>query len=108
MFDALAIPDAATSADSGVELMRLWTAAGRLHTSLRIGYWEDYDIVVGEPEAWGVVLADTIRHIANAHLQAYGRDHSETVARIHKALTSELRHPSSAHPGQFATSADDP
>ena len=107
MFHALPIPDAATNADSAIELMRLWAAAGRLHTSLRIGHWEEQAVAVGEPEAWGVVLADSIWHIANAHAKAYGRDESETVGRILRSLTVELRHPTSAHPGDFAEGAVD-
>jgi hypothetical protein len=60
----LVIPPAAQRDAQSLELMRAWVAEEELHCSLRIGVYEDQGI--SEEKAWGTILADAARHIANA------------------------------------------
>jgi hypothetical protein len=80
-------------------LIRLWAAKQKLHSVLRIGFWEDRDI--DECDAWGVVLADMLHHIGNAHEEAYGRDPRETRRRVFEALQREFSKPTSPRVGEF-------
>ncbi len=57
---SLAIPPAAQRDRASFEVMRVWIAEKGQHVSIQSGAWED-------PFAWGIVLADLARHIANAH-----------------------------------------
>ena len=79
----LPIPPAALTHRS-VEMIRVWLANQQQHIVLNIGFWEDR----GEDErsAWGIVIADMIRHIADAHQTEYGREFEETVATIRRAV----------------------
>jgi hypothetical protein len=98
----LPIPPAACDADASVELIRLWAANEKLHSVLRIGYWEDQGS--DECDAWGVVLADMLHHIANAHKEAYGRDRRETIKRVIDAFQRESARPTSPRVGEFTVS----
>ena len=67
------VPEAALRDPDAVELARVWVAEEGLHCSLKIGmYHESTD--VDERRAWGTILADMTRHIANALRDAYGLD----------------------------------
>ena len=60
----LVIPLAAqTDADSW-ELLRAWVADHGLHCSVRVGVYEAEGIP--EEHAWGTILADAARHVADA------------------------------------------
>ncbi len=82
----LAIPPLAKSDAKSFELIRAWVAQGDLHVSLELGGWED-------PVAWGVVLADVLRHVANFYQQKKGLDPEETAARVKAAFDAELESP---------------
>ena len=59
------VPEAALRDPDAVELARVWVAEEGLHCSLKIGmYHESTD--GDERRAWGTILADMTRHIANA------------------------------------------
>lgn len=58
--------------------------------------------VVHEADAWGVVLADAVRHIANALNEGGGGPPPATVRRILTALRAELDAPTSEMTGGFA------
>jgi hypothetical protein len=101
MAQELPIPPAAETDVRSLEMIRVWLASAKLHCVLRIGFWEDRGI--DERQAWGVVLADMLHHIANAHKAEYGRDEQETIAMVRKALEAELDHPTSDRCGEFHT-----
>lgn len=65
--DALRIPAAAMKDPRSLEVLRVWIAGGEQHVALSFGMWED-------ASAWGVLLADLARHIAEAHAQ-----HDESI-----------------------------
>jgi len=76
---ALAIPDAAVADAESAEMIRAWVAQKALHCALRIGVWDD-------PAAWGILLADVARHVANAHQESEGKDPAEKPHRlVHEA-----------------------
>ena len=79
----LAIPPLAKADAKSFELIRAWVAQGNLHVSLELGGWEG-------PEAWGVVLADVLRHVANFYKQSQGLDPAETTARVRSIFEAEL------------------
>jgi hypothetical protein len=49
--------------------------------------------VTKDPAGWGLVLADVMRHLANAYEQVEGRDRSRTFERIRAGLEAELSSP---------------
>jgi hypothetical protein len=102
----LVIPPAALEDELAVEMLRLWIANRGLHCSLNIGHWEKLQ-GVEEDRAWGMVLADAIRHIANALHDSQGVDPKETISRIYKALEVELSNPTTKHRGRFVESKQD-
>src|SRR5665213_111821 len=65
--DQLRVPDPVRTDPKSFELLRVWVAHQDQHISLRAGVWED-------PAAWGTMLADLARHIANAFETYENRD----------------------------------
>lgn len=96
---SLPIPAAARSDTNGLEMIRVWIAKQKLHTSLRAGFWQDRGL--NEADAWGVMLADVIRHVGNAQQDEYGTDPRETIVSIRNALNRELAKPTSDVQGAF-------
>jgi hypothetical protein len=84
--DQLLIPDPAKRDSKSFELVRVWVANKGQHVSLRPGVWKD-------PAAWGIMLADLARHVANAYQQDSGLDGQEVLRRISAALVAELGMP---------------
>jgi hypothetical protein len=96
----LVIPPAALADERAVEMLRVWIANRGLHCSLNIGHWQPHQ-GVEEDLAWGRVLADAIRHIANALHAEHGTAPEETVRRVFKAMEVELGEPTTKHRGRF-------
>jgi hypothetical protein len=98
MAKELPIPTEALTHRS-VEMIRVWLANEQQHVVLNIGFWEDRGL--DERAAWGIVIADMIRHIADAHKAEYGHDGEETVSIIRRAIEAEMANPTSERLGQF-------
>ncbi|MCC7422270.1 MAG: DUF5076 domain-containing protein [Planctomycetaceae bacterium] len=98
MAKELPIPTEALTHRS-VEMIRVWLANEQQHVVLNIGFWEDRGL--DERGAWGIVIADMVRHIADAHQSEYGRDPSETAEIIRRAFDAEMASPTSERIGQF-------
>jgi hypothetical protein len=92
----LAVPDAALRDEKSYEIVRVWVAEKAEHVSLLIGTWDD-------PVAWGIVLADLARHVANGYQQDKGLDRSETLQRIRSAMMAELDSPTDDPRGTLLT-----
>ena len=90
----LPIPLAAQADDAAVELARIWAASGRQHVSLTTGIWED-------AAAWGIMLVDLARHIADAYAHAQHRSRSEVLARIREGFDAEWQRPSDEPEGRL-------
>ena len=78
----LTVPGAAIADPKSVEMIRAWIANRGLHCSLRIGAWEQ-NPGVREDHAWGILLADVVKHVADA-LATMGKDKKATIAAIRK------------------------
>src|SRR5262245_33211441 len=70
------IPEAALRDKDAVEMLRVWIAEGGLRCSIKVGmYRETMD--VAEEKAWGTILADVARHVANALESGYASNAEE-------------------------------
>jgi len=78
------------------ELLRVWVANRGQHVSLRADVWKD-------PAAWGLMLADLARHIANSYQQDAGLDRLKTLRVIKAALEAELKSPTDDPSGHVLT-----
>ena len=91
---ALVIPEPAVKDAKSAEMIRAWVANKALHCSLRIGVWKD-------PSAWGILLADVARHVANAHQEMEGKDKASTLKSIRQLFNAELDKPTDEPKGKF-------
>ncbi len=101
MAKSLPIPAPAKRDPRAVEMVRAWIAEGYLHIALNVGFWEQPERGIDERDAWGILMADIARHIANAHEAEYGRDPRETLIAIREAFEREVEKPTSAATGAF-------
>lgn len=92
--DQLTIPDAARKDPKSFELLRVWVANKGQHVSLRAGVWND-------SAAWGIMLADLARHVANSYAQNSGIDPQKTLQRIRSAFDVELALPTDVPSGEM-------
>jgi hypothetical protein len=99
MPNELPIPPAALGNAQSVEMIRVWLAGGKQHCVLNIGFWENRGL--NERHGWGILLADMVHHIANAHNEEHGRDRRETIKMVRESLLAELEHPTSDRLGNF-------
>ena len=91
---ALDLPPAAAKSRDAVEVARIWVADGAQHVTLRPDAWDD-------PFAWGILLVDLARHLAQASGQAAGRDPEETLQRIRLGFDAEWAHPTDEPTGEL-------
>lgn len=96
MRSELAIPPSALSDANAHELIRAWAAHKGLHCSLNVGSWGDNERV-----AWGVVLSDVARHVADAMRQQKGWDKAQTIREIRRVFNEELDSPTAEAEGGF-------
>jgi Domain of unknown function (DUF5076) len=78
----LPVPPAAAGDARAIELLRVWAAHGKQHVSLATNIWND-------PAAWGVMLVDLARHIANAYQQTEEQDYASVLNRIREGFDAE-------------------
>lgn len=95
----LVIPPAAQRDDNSIQMLSAWVAEKGLHCSLNIGMWEAQGHA--EPTAWGILLADVIRHIGNALEQERGQHSALVIEAIMRSLHNELHDPTSEAQGEF-------
>jgi hypothetical protein len=73
--------------ENAIEMIRAWIANGDLHVSMRLGIWQELeDPQIDERDAWGELLADLTRHIANGMMKEHGWDYDSTRDRIRTAF----------------------
>jgi hypothetical protein len=76
-------PPATAEDEDATEMIRAWIANGDLHVSMRLAMWQQLENPqIDERDAWGELLADLTRHIANGLMQEYGWDYDATRDRI--------------------------
>jgi hypothetical protein len=93
--DQLLIPEAAVKDSKSFEILRVWIANKGQHVSLRVGLWSD-------PAAWGIMLSDLARHVANSYEQDEGLATKDTLQRIKAAFDAELGSPTDNPSGKIA------
>ena len=96
----LVIPPAAQRDEKAIQMISGWIAERGQHCTINIGMWQDNG--KDEPHAWGIFLADTIRHISNAFQERYGAPAPDTLAAILESLHEELGDPTSSATGHFS------
>lgn len=99
------IPDAAVSDPTATELARIWVAEHGLHCALHIGAYEDTPI--DEARAWGMMLADLLRHLGRGLSDYYRRDPAEVVDVLLAAMREELAGPTSPIEGGLVRRRED-
>jgi len=94
----LPIPPGVRSDNNAQELIRAWAAHGGLRCSLNVDAW-------GERErlAWGILLTDVVRPVANALHDMKGWDKAETIQEIRRVFNAELDSPTAQPQGGFHT-----
>ncbi|WP_081767115.1 DUF5076 domain-containing protein [Hylemonella gracilis] len=95
----LTIPQAAQRDQNSVQMLSAWIAERGLHCTLNIGFFESAGHT--EAKAWGILLADLVRHIGNAVAVERGTPADETVTAVFTAIQSELDFPTSSAVGEF-------
>ena len=90
----LDLPPAVKTDPRSIEIARVWAAHGGQHVTLNPHLWDD-------PGAWGVMLVDLARHVANAYEQLDGRERAETLARIKAAFEAEWDSPTDEARGRM-------
>ncbi len=92
----LIIPESTKGDPNAIEVLRVWIAHKSQHVSIRADAWEDAG-------AWGIMLADLARHVANAYEQQKGLDRATTLLRIKALLDAELASPTDAPTGHIVS-----
>ena len=98
MTQELPIPAVALQHPS-VEMIRVWLANSKQHVVLNVGFWEDRG--ADERSCWGILLADMVHHIANAHRDEYGHPVEDTIDRVRNSFLAELGYSTSERVGSF-------
>ncbi len=96
---ALVVPPAAQRDENAIQMLSAWIAEEGLHCTLNVGLWHGE----GRPEgpSWGILLADVIRHLANAIEEEHGVEAATSIQDILGALHAELDEPTSKVKGGF-------
>ena len=92
----LVIPAAADRDPQAVEVIRAWIAEHGLHCSLNVGRYGD-----DETRAWGILLADAARHVADALSSSGHCGRDVALDQIRASFSRELDKPTSPATGSF-------
>jgi hypothetical protein len=76
------IPPRPSPGSPSVDIARVWAAEGELHVSLTAEVWED-------PAAWGIMLVDLARQVAEAYERSRGISHQQALARLREGFDDE-------------------
>lgn len=90
----LPIPRQIANEQMAIEIARIWIAAGGgHHLSLTTN-------LVGDPKAWGIMLVNLAKHVANAYHQSRGADPEQMLAGIKAAFDAEWANPTNQLGGE--------
>ena len=95
----LTIPPAAQRDEESTQMLSAWIAEKGLHCALNVGMWHAQGH--NEASAWGILLADVIRHVSNALHDELGVDAAATANEVVRSLQAELEEPTSPARGSF-------
>ena len=89
--------------ENATEMIRVWIAHEQLHVSMLLGAWQDAEETdVDERDAWGELLADLTKHIANGMMKEYGWNYDSTRDRIRAAFLRNFDDKSRNVSGDFS------
>ena len=97
MSQELPVPTNVSSDKNACELIRAWAAQGGLVCSLNPEAWPNAQA----PVAWGILLSDVARHVADALHQAHGLRQDSVLAQLRDVFDKELDQPSAETKGNF-------
>lgn len=87
----LPIPEGVQDDPNALEMLRVWIGNKDIQVSMLLGMWEDASNGdIDERDAWGELLADLIRHIANGLTQSHDYNINASERRIAHALITHL------------------
>ena len=86
MIEELEAPDMSENTRA-MELIRVWLIDGKATCVITPNLWDD-------PSAWGLLLADVIRHLGNAYSRE-GHSREAVIARIKNVFDVEWNAPTS-------------
>jgi uncharacterized protein DUF5076 len=89
---SLSIPPSVESDPNALEVARVWVSRGTQQVILRVEAWDD-------PAAWGILLADLARHVANAYEPLDAAARARALERVVSGLDAELSAPTDAPSG---------
>jgi hypothetical protein len=98
--DERPIPGAALRDNDAWEPLRVWVAERKLHCSMKVGMYEENG-PLPEDTAWGIILADVAKHLADALHEEGLRDRDVAIREIFRSFASELGEPTAATSGSF-------
>ena len=81
-------------------MLRVWIAERGLHCSVKVGMYRE-TMNVAEEKAWGTILADVARHVANALESGFATPAAESLQKIRASFMKELDAPTSEARGDF-------
>ncbi len=93
----LQIPPNVAADSNAAELIRAWASDGGLVCSLNPTAWPEDQA----PIAWGILLSDVARHVADALQHAYGLERAAVLDRLRRVFDAELHRPTSETKGGF-------
>ncbi len=83
MNQSLPEPEQAIVDENALELIRVWAASGQQRISIATGVWDN-------PTAWGIMLVDLARHIAQSYQDL---DEAYVLELIKKGMDAEWASP---------------
>ncbi|MCG8643090.1 MAG: DUF5076 domain-containing protein [Desulfobacterales bacterium] len=87
----LQIPEGISGDPNAMEMIRVWIGNRDIHVSMLLGMSEGAsNAEIDEREAWGELLADLIRHIANGLTQSHDYNKDASEMRIANAVINHL------------------
>ncbi len=90
----LPIPNNVAQAPNAFELFSVWYVDDVLYVTVKAGAWKD-------PAAYGIMIADLIRHIAHTCWKVEGRDKQEALTRILEGFQAGIEFPTDEPAGKL-------
>ena len=92
-------PDSIAGDPDATEMIRVWLAHNSPQLALRMGMWDEAGL--DEREAWGILLADVVRHVGRGLAEQCGWDVDETTGRVLDSLLKHARDDRGPAEGRF-------
>ena len=88
----LVIPHPAATDPHATEITRIWLSGDQQYVAVRAHTWPD-------PAAWGLMLVDLAKHVANAYAEEKGVASASILSRIKEGLDAEWSSPTDTPTG---------